>query len=137
MQDRDEAARVGVAEREDAGHDLLARAGTRRDGRLAGLADRHDLGEAPTRHGGEALHLEHRLEDEVRLVRGDAGGRDDRDLPPHAVVDDEVPPRHLTHELREDGELHVLEVEGDHRLLLRGLLLRGLGFRGLFLGGPD
>src|SRR5207247_8521733 len=42
---------------------------------------------------------------------------DDGHLAAHAVVDDEVAPGHLAHELGEDGQLHVLEVERDGGLL--------------------
>ena len=108
-----EPARLRVAERQDAGHDLVAAAGAARHR----LARGHDLRERAARHRGEALHLQDGLENEVGLVGRDPGRRDDGHLAAHAVVDDEVPPGDLAHELGEHGQLHVLEVERDGGLL--------------------
>ena len=65
------------------------------------------------RDGGEALHLQDRLEDLVRLVGRDLGRRDDGHLALDALVHDEVLAGDLAHELDQDAEVDVLEVHGD------------------------
>ena len=120
LQHGNDGRRVGVVERQDAGHHLVG--GVRARGER--VARRHDLHERPARHRGEALHLQDGLEDDVRLVGGDARGREDGHLAAHAVVDDEVPSGDLAHELGEHGQLDVLEVERDGGLVGRA---RGTG----------
>jgi hypothetical protein len=74
LQHRQDGGRIGVAERQDARHHLVAEPASR----FARLAYRDDLHEPSARHGREALHLEDRLEDEVRLVGRDEVERDGR-----------------------------------------------------------
>src|SRR2546426_4775999 len=58
------------------------------------------------------------------LVGRDPGRRDDGHLAAHAVVDDEVPPGHLAHELGEHGrsEEHTSELQSPCNLVCRLLL---------------
>src|SRR5262249_12740949 len=113
LQHRDDRGGLGIAQRQDARDELVAGAHIGRDRGLASFADRDDLHEVTARHGREALHLEHRLEDEVRLLGCDAGRRDDGDVAAHAIVENEVPPCHLADEAGEHGQVDVLEVERD------------------------
>ena len=69
---RHDGGRVGVAQRQDPRHQLVACPGARRDGGFAALANRDDLHEVSARDRGEALHLEDRLEDEIRFLGRDA-----------------------------------------------------------------
>src|SRR4029450_10945080 len=98
--------------------------GVLRDGALTALARRHDLHELPARDGGEALHLQHGLEDEVRLLGRDAGGGEDGNRTLDGPVGEEGAARDLAREAPHERQVHVLEVE-------RG---RGVGRRA---GGSD
>jgi hypothetical protein len=102
-----------VRQRKDARHDLVAAGGAG----FPRVADGDDLRDGAARHRREALHLQHGLEDDVDLLGREARRRDDGHLATDAVVEDEVSSRHLADEARQDGDLDVLEVERDRRVL--------------------
>ena len=127
--------RVGVdeAERDEARDEAVAIRGRavvldRVDARLLDVADRQDLvGVAGAEHQREALHLQHRLEDREGLVDGDLRRRHDRHAAAHAVVVDEVVPRHPRDGVDDHGQLDVGEIERDQLLAVGRLGERGRG----------
>ena len=81
--------------------------------RLGGRDDFHDLAGF---HRGEPVHLQHGLEHLVGFVQRDARRRDDGDLAFDGVVDHEVRSRQFAHELDEQADVDVVEVDRDELL---------------------
>ena len=117
-----------ILQRNDPGDELRAgRGSVARPGRdrvLPRFPREDDLDRVPLLDRGEPLHLQNGEEDVVRLRQRHPAGGDDRDLPLHPLVEDEVLLRLLAHELDEDRQFDVGEV---HRQVRRGIGPRGPG----------
>ena len=99
--------------------------GGRQFGRLADIAGRNDLDNRSGGDGGEALDLQHRLKDRIGLARRHLGRRNDADFAAHAFVEHEILAGDFTDELRQDRNVHVLEVHRDE--VLAASARRGFG----------
>jgi hypothetical protein len=82
---------------------------------LLRLAQRDHLDRTARRlHGGEALHLQHRLEHRVGFLDRDLRGRDDGDAAANAIVVDEVLAGEAGDRVDHHRQLDVIEVELHH-----------------------
>ena len=113
---------IGVSQGDQLGDELVLRlhrlgANASRDITRAGFRRGKYLGHLPRLNRAETIDIQHRLEHLVGLCNRYLGRRDDGNVAPDALVDDEVFAGQFADELNENVDIDIVEVDGDEAVL--------------------